>query len=83
MALRLIVTNPDNPADDGKHLYKITDAMRLLSLSRGLIYELIRTGELRSVTIRRARRIPATALADFVTELERQAAQDEAQEAIR
>lgn len=64
------------PTNDGKYLYCVSDAMRLLSLSRSVIYELLRSGELRSVRVRSARRIPASALAEFVAALERQAQQE-------
>lgn len=40
-----------------------------LALSRTTIYELIRTGELRSVKIGRARRIPAASLDQYVNGL--------------
>lgn len=53
-----------------KQLYRVPEAMRLLSLSRTVIYELIRSGRLRSVTQGRARLIPATAIADYVALLE-------------
>lgn len=45
-------------------LYRIPEAMRLLSLSRSVIYEQIRAGRLRSVTQGRTRLIPAAAIAD-------------------
>jgi predicted DNA-binding transcriptional regulator AlpA len=32
-----------------RHLYRITEAMRLLSMSRSVIYEQLRAGRLRSV----------------------------------
>ena len=56
-----------------KQLYRVTDAMRLLSLSRSVIYEQIRSGRLRSVTQGRARLIPASAIADYVALLETEA----------
>ena len=45
------------------------EAADRLALSRTTIYELIRTGELRSVKIGRARRIPVAALGEYVTGL--------------
>jgi excisionase family DNA binding protein len=54
-SLRLLLT-PEEAADR-------------LALSRTTIYELIRKGELRSVKVGRARRIPAGALDDFVNGL--------------
>jgi excisionase family DNA binding protein len=53
-----------------KQLYRVPEAMRLLSLSRTVIYELIRSGRLRSVTEGRARRIPASAISEYVALLE-------------
>ncbi len=45
-------------------LYRVPEAMALLSLSRSVFYEQIRAGRLRSVTQGRTRRVPATAIAD-------------------
>lgn len=47
--------------------------MRLLSLSRSVIYELIRCGRLKSVTQGRRRLVPAGAIADYVELLRREA----------
>ncbi|GAA4422034.1 helix-turn-helix domain-containing protein [Actinokineospora soli] len=49
-----------------RHLYRIPEAMRLLSMSRTVIYEQIRAGRLRSVTQGRTRLIPASAIEDYV-----------------
>jgi excisionase family DNA binding protein len=54
-------------------LYRVPEAMALLSLSRSVLYEQIRAGRLRSVTQGRTRLIPATAIADYVALLEREA----------
>jgi excisionase family DNA binding protein len=59
--------------DDRKQLYRVVDAMVVLSMSRSAIYEQIRSGRLRSVTQGRARLIPASAIADYITLLEREA----------
>jgi excisionase family DNA binding protein len=56
-----------------KQLYRIGDAMAVLSLSRSVIYEQIRSGRLRSVTQGRTRLIPASAIAEYVALLEREA----------
>jgi excisionase family DNA binding protein len=56
-------------------LYEVTDVMRMLRLSRTVIYELIRSGRLRSVKQGRARRIPAAAIRDYIALLEREAGQ--------
>jgi excisionase family DNA binding protein len=59
-----------------KYLYKIPEAMVLLSMSRSAIYEQIRTGRLRSVRQGRARLISAAAMRDYVALLEREAGQE-------
>ena len=50
----------------GKQLYRVADAMDLLSMSRSVIYEQIRSGRLRSVTQGRTRLIPASAITDYI-----------------
>ena len=56
-----------------RHLYKVTEAMTLLSMSRSVIYEQFRSGRLRSVKQGRSRLIPASAIADYVALLETEA----------
>ena len=56
-----------------KALYRIPEAMRLLSLSRSVIYSQIRTGRLRSVKEGSARLIPAEAITEYVALLEAEA----------
>ena len=56
-------------------LYRVPEAMRLLSLRRSTIYELIRSGRLRSVREGRARLIPASAIAEYVALLNNEAQQ--------
>jgi excisionase family DNA binding protein len=60
-----------NPA---RLLYRVPEAMAVLSLSRTVIYELLRSGRLRSVHEGRTRLIPADALRDYVAQLVREAA---------
>lgn len=55
---------------DDAQLYRVTDAMRLLRLSRTVIYEQLRTGRLRSVRQGRARLITAAAIRDYIALLE-------------
>jgi excisionase family DNA binding protein len=63
-----------SPSDTNrKQLYRISDAMTVLSLSRSVIYEQIRSGRLRSVTQGRSRLIPASAIADYIALLEHEA----------
>jgi excisionase family DNA binding protein len=54
-------------------LYRVKDAMRLLNLSRTVIYELLRTGRLRSVQQGRARLITAEAIREYIAILENEA----------
>ncbi|MEW9533215.1 helix-turn-helix domain-containing protein [Microbispora sp. NPDC049125] len=61
------------PGSDDRRLYRVTDAMRLLSLSRSVIYEQIRTGRLRTVRQGRTRLIPASAIDDYISLLEQEA----------
>lgn len=49
-----------------RHLYRIPEAMRLLSMSRSTIYEQIRAGRLRTVSQGRTRLIPHKAIQDYV-----------------
>lgn len=53
-------------------LFKVSDAMRILNMSKSLIYDQIRRGRLRSVSQGRSRLIPARALQDYVDLLERE-----------
>ena len=57
-----------------RHLYRVTEAMKLLSLSRSVLYEELRCGRLRSVHVGRTRLIPATAIAEYIALLEQEAA---------
>jgi excisionase family DNA binding protein len=56
-----------------KQLYRVRDAMVVLSLGRSIIYEQIRSGRLRSVTQGRSRLIPASAIAEYIALLESEA----------
>jgi excisionase family DNA binding protein len=49
-----------------RHLYKVPEAMRLLSMSRSVIYEQMRAGRLKFVKLGRATLIPATAITQYV-----------------
>jgi excisionase family DNA binding protein len=57
----------------GKQLYKVEEAMLMLSLSRSVIYQQLRSGRLRSVKEGSSRRIPAAAIAEYIALLEREA----------
>lgn len=54
-------------------LYKVSDAMHILNMSKWTIYEQIRRGRLRSVCQGRSRLIPADALREYVDLLTREA----------
>jgi excisionase family DNA binding protein len=51
-------------------LLRPVESAQLLGLSRTKVYELMASGQLRSVKIGAARRVSATALADFVARLD-------------
>ncbi|MEU7743367.1 helix-turn-helix domain-containing protein [Nonomuraea sp. NPDC049158] len=71
MTTQATATQP-GPVND-LELYEIPDAMRLLKLSRTVIYEQLRTGRLRSVCQGRRRLIPPSAIRDYITLLESEA----------
>jgi excisionase family DNA binding protein len=54
-------------------LYRVKDAMRLLNLSRTVIYEQLRAGRLRSIQQGRARLITADAIRDYIALLKNEA----------
>ena len=78
-------TNPNRPAPANRtplvgtdhrqdiRLYKVSDVMQILSLSRTVIFELLRSGRLRSVKQGRTRLIPASALREYIALLEQEA----------
>jgi len=59
-----------------RHLYRIPEAMMLLSMSRSAVYEQIRAGRLRTVTQGRTRLVPAKAITDYVNLLMRESGVD-------
>lgn len=66
---------PDGPSITvRKALWSIPEAMILLNLSRTVVYQLIRAGRLRTVKEGRSRRVPDSAITDYVALLEREAA---------
>jgi excisionase family DNA binding protein len=54
-------------------LYKVSDAARVLSISRTVVFELLRSGRLRSVKQGRTRLIPTAAIRDYIALLEKEA----------
>lgn len=59
-------------ADD--ELLTVPEVMARLKISRSTVYDLIRTRQLASLTIGRARRIPTHALTTYIHHLEQEAA---------
>ena len=60
-------------AESEQLLYRVCQAGEVLSLSRSVVFELMRMGRLRSVKEGRTRLIPLSALRDYVELLEREA----------
>jgi excisionase family DNA binding protein len=54
------------PQRPQRALYKVSEVVVILNLSRSQIYELIRNGRLRTVTEGRSRLIPARAIDEYV-----------------
>ena len=52
--------------DVDKKLLNINEAAATLGLGRSLVYTLVATGELASIKVGRARRIPIHAIDDFI-----------------
>lgn len=75
----------DRSADDDparKALYSVEEVTVLLSQSRSRLYELLRSGRLRSVHEGRTRLIPAAAIAEYVALLEQEAASERVSGAV-
>ena len=68
-----VTSAPGSEQLNDLELYRVKDAMRLLKLSRSVIYELLRTGRLRSVQQGRARLITAEAIREYIALLEDEA----------
>jgi excisionase family DNA binding protein len=69
--LEVIVT--EALAEAAARLHGIKSAQERLSVSRSTIFELIGSGQLRSVLIGRRRLIPEQAIRDFIAQLDQQA----------
>ncbi|MEU7073994.1 helix-turn-helix domain-containing protein [Streptomyces narbonensis] len=59
-------TTPDLAPSTSQELLTVPQVMVRLQLDRSAVYDLLRTRQLASITLGRARRIPAHALADFI-----------------
>lgn len=55
-------------------LYRVSDVTRILSLSRSVVFDLIRSGRLKSVKQGRTRLVPASAVREYVALLQREVA---------
>ena len=66
------VHEPMSHEASGKLLYRVAEAMKVLSLSRSVIYEQLRCGRLRSVRQGNTRLVPAAAITEYVALLERE-----------
>jgi excisionase family DNA binding protein len=51
-------------------LYRVDEAAAALRLSRSVLYELIRSGQLRTVKAGRRRLVPVAALSEYVNSLD-------------
>ena len=67
------VTPESAPRQLDAQLYKVSDVMQALSMSRTVIFELLRSGRLRSVKQGRTRLIPASAIREYIALLEKEA----------
>ena len=68
-----VTSIPGTELHSDLRLYRVSDAMGLLNLSRTVIYEQIRSGRLRSVRQGRSRLISAEAIRDYIALLEKEA----------
>jgi excisionase family DNA binding protein len=66
----LIMSRRTDVADVPAVLYGVEEAAAALRLSRSVLYELIRSGQLRTVKQGRRRLLPVPALAEYVASLE-------------
>ncbi|MGW4944514.1 helix-turn-helix domain-containing protein [Actinoplanes sp. NPDC004185] len=55
-------------------VYTVAEAAQQLKIGRTAMYELVMSGQVRSVTIGRSRRVPSSCIADYLTQLLEQSA---------
>jgi excisionase family DNA binding protein len=60
------------PVVSAPALYRVSDAVTVLNLSRSVVYELIRSGRLKTVKEGRTRLVPAVAISEYVELLMRE-----------
>jgi excisionase family DNA binding protein len=68
-----VISLDDQRALKSPRLYRIDEVVASLGLGRTVVFDLLRTGELRSVTIGRSRRVPADWLDEFIETLKARA----------
>ncbi len=61
--------DPDRGARGRVLLYTVEEAAELLTISRWKVFDLIRTRELRSVKIGGLRRVPRSAIEEYISRL--------------
>jgi excisionase family DNA binding protein len=66
------MTKPSGTPVPERHLYRVPEAMQLLSMSRSVIYEQIRSGRLKTVNQGRLRLVPKIAITEYVNLLIRE-----------
>jgi excisionase family DNA binding protein len=66
------MTKPSGITVPERHLYRLPEAMQLLSMSRSVIYEQIRSGRLKTVNQGRVRLVPKVAITEYVNLLIRE-----------
>nr|WP_189081247.1 helix-turn-helix domain-containing protein [Mangrovihabitans endophyticus] len=77
-----MTTDPRGTADEitepTRLILTIEQAARRLGIGRTLMYSLVMTGKIESVTIGRLRRVPVEALSDYVVKLRQTQHDDQA-----
>jgi excisionase family DNA binding protein len=58
-----------NPEVESSIVYTVAEAARRLKIGRTAMYELVMSGEVRSITIGRLRRVPAQCIDEYLTQL--------------
>lgn len=66
----VITTTITNPSE--RLVYTVSEAAHALRIGRSKLYELLATGEIESIHIGRSRKIPASALHDYLNRLREQ-----------
>ena len=59
-------------------LFSVSEAAGMMGLGRSLVYQLVMRGDLDSIKLGRARRIPAKALSEYIQRLQSEQNSEEA-----